>query len=104
MECRLTYTHRWNRTDKIAQEIYNFRVSDMEAVVKAFPNFVQHTSAPFNTTHYMAFGHSIGGAAAAGGVKVIDSMMGGVNLDGSFWKPFQDVGKVSMHLSDVGLL
>ena len=87
----LNINYAW--PNHLAQEIYDFRVSDMEAVVEDFPNFVQRTSAPFNTTHYMSFGHSIGGAAAAGGLKAIDAMMGGLNLDGSFWKPFQDVGK-----------
>lgn len=69
-------------SNKLAQAIYDFRVSDMEAVVEDFPRFVQRTSAPFNATHYLSFGHSIGGAAAAGALETIDAMLGGINLDG----------------------
>lgn len=75
--------------------IYNMRVSDILAVArKLFPLYVNSTNAPFNTTHYLAVGHSIGGAAAAGALAVEPSILGGVNLDGGFFdlpdvkKPF----------------
>ncbi|KAJ4359373.1 hypothetical protein N0V95_002203 [Ascochyta clinopodiicola] len=86
-------TATWNRTLQTA--VYNMRVSDTLAIIrKLFPSYVDSTGAPFNATHYLTIGHSIGGAAAAGALAVEPSILGGVNLDGGFFdlldvkKPF----------------
>lgn len=76
-------TATWNYTLQTA--VYNMRVSDTLAMIrKLFPAYVQSTSAPFITTHYLTIGHSLGGAAAAGALAVEPSILGGVNLDGLF--------------------
>jgi dienelactone hydrolase len=69
----------------LAVAVYHMRVSDMLAMVQGlFAAYVEDTDAPFNTTHYFATGHSLGGAASAGAQAVEDSILGGVNLDGLF--------------------
>ncbi|KAH7130096.1 hypothetical protein B0J11DRAFT_522413 [Dendryphion nanum] len=76
-------TASWNRTLQTA--VYNMRVSDSLAIIRElYPSFVESIGASFNTTHYFAIGHSLGGAAAAGAIVVEDSILGGVNLDGLF--------------------
>jgi pimeloyl-ACP methyl ester carboxylesterase len=76
-------TATWNYTLQTA--VYNMRVSDTLAVVRdLFAPFVQSINAPFNTTHYITIGHSLGGAAAAGALAVEPSILGGINLDGLF--------------------
>ena len=78
---------------KNSSEVETFRISDMQAVASRFPDFAQKESAPFNTTHFVELGHSFGGAAAAKAAATIDGSLGGINLDGAFWKPFfPDVG------------
>lgn len=73
----------WNRT--LQEAVYRMRVSDMLAAARdLFPSLVESFNAPFNTTHYITIGHSLGGAAAAGALAVEDSIIGGVNLDGLF--------------------
>jgi pimeloyl-ACP methyl ester carboxylesterase len=79
----LDITAVWNYT--LQEAVYNVRVSDTLAVVRnLFAPFVESINAPFNTTHYIAIGHSLGGAAAAGALAVEPSILGGVNLDGLF--------------------
>jgi pimeloyl-ACP methyl ester carboxylesterase len=69
----------------LAVAVYHMRVSDMLAIVQGlFAAYVDATGAPFNTTHYLAIGHSLGGAASAGALAVEESIQGGVNLDGLF--------------------
>jgi len=76
-------TATWNYTLQAA--VYNMRVSDTLAMVRdLFPSYVKLTGAPFNTTHYFAIGHSLGGAAAAGALAVEPSILGGINFDGLF--------------------
>jgi pimeloyl-ACP methyl ester carboxylesterase len=73
----------WNTTLQTA--VYNMRVSDSLAVIRdLFPAYAESIDAPFNTTHYIAIGHSLGGAAAAGALAVEPSLLGGVNMDGLF--------------------
>ena len=73
----------WNMTLQTA--VYNMRVSDSLAVVRElFPAYVEETDAPFNATHYLAIGHSLGGTASASATAVEDSILGGVNFDGRF--------------------
>lgn len=81
----------WNYTLQAA--VYHMRVSDTLAIIRElFPPFVQASGAPFNTTHYLTIGHSLGGASSAGALAVEDSILGGVNLDGLFID-FPDVKK-----------
>ncbi|KNG46280.1 hypothetical protein TW65_86917 [Stemphylium lycopersici] len=86
-------TASWNITLQTA--VYRMRVSDTLAIVRdLFPAYVKSTGAPFNTTHYLALGHSVGGAASAGALAVEPAILGGMNLDGRFFdlpdvkKPF----------------
>lgn len=73
----------WNRT--LQEAVYRMRVADILAAVRElYPPLVEEFNAPFNTTHYLAIGHSLGGAAAAGALAVEESIIGGVNLDGLF--------------------
>jgi pimeloyl-ACP methyl ester carboxylesterase len=73
----------WNRT--LQEAVYRMRVADILATVRQlYPPLVEAFNAPFNTTHYVAIGHSLGGAAAASALAVEDSIIGGVNLDGLF--------------------
>jgi pimeloyl-ACP methyl ester carboxylesterase len=79
----INITATWNYTMQAA--VYNMRVSDTLAIVRElFPSYVKSTGVPFNTTHYFAIGHSLGGAAAAGALAVEPSILGGINLDGLF--------------------
>ncbi|KAF2793848.1 alpha/beta-hydrolase [Melanomma pulvis-pyrius CBS 109.77] len=89
----LDITAVWNQS--LMTAVYNMRVSDTLAVIRElYPPFVASSGAPFNTTHYLTIGHSIGGAVAAGTLAVESSILGGVNLDGLFFdlpdvkKPF----------------
>ncbi|KAJ4318294.1 hypothetical protein N0V94_004501 [Neodidymelliopsis sp. IMI 364377] len=76
-------TADWNRT--LQEAVYHMRVSDSLAIIRElYPSYVESTGAPFNTSHYIAIGHSLGGAAAAGASAVEKSIIGGVNLDGLF--------------------
>ncbi|KAF3041666.1 hypothetical protein E8E12_002477 [Didymella heteroderae] len=76
-------TAAWNRT--LQEAVYRMRVSDILAAVRElYPPLVEAFNAPFNTTHYVTIGHSLGGAAAAGALAVEESIIGGVNLDGLF--------------------
>ena len=86
-------TATWPR--ELQTAVYHMRVADALAVIKGlYSEFVVSTGAPFNTSHYLTIGHSVGGAAAAGALAVDDSILGGVNLDGGFFdlpdvkKPF----------------
>lgn len=74
--------------------VYRMRVSDLLGLVREIPSYTAATGAPFNSSHFIAIGHSIGGAAAAGALAVSDAVLGAINLDGGFWdtpdveKPF----------------
>ncbi|KAH7025410.1 hypothetical protein B0J12DRAFT_746180 [Macrophomina phaseolina] len=77
------------------RQIYAYRVADIQAVMAApvLPALVAEHSAPFNTTHFGVWGHSIGGAGAAGAIiAALESndsaapprFRAGANLDGAF--------------------
>ncbi|KAH7409874.1 Alpha/Beta hydrolase protein [Phaeosphaeria sp. MPI-PUGE-AT-0046c] len=77
-------TSAWNRT--FATTLYHMRVADTLAALRIlFPAYVKRANAPFNTTHFLTLGHSLGGAAAAGAMAREPAILGGVNLDGGFW-------------------
>ena len=73
----------WNLT--LATLVYKTRISDILSTINhLFPTYVSTAAAPFNTTHYLTIGHSLGGAAAIGALALTHSVLGGVNLDGVF--------------------
>ena len=85
-----------------SSEVERYRISDMEAAVAAWPEYTANLSAPFNTSHYIPFGHSVGGAAAAVVAAHIDEALAGLNLDGAFWEPFfPDVGKPFLTMTSI---
>ncbi|KAG7091258.1 hypothetical protein E1B28_010307 [Marasmius oreades] len=76
---------------EIARAVYDYRVSDVLAMINDpfLPSLIHTYGAPINTTHFGIFGHSIGGAAAAGVMAASDTKTAslfkvGGNLDGRF--------------------
>ncbi|KAF3001556.1 hypothetical protein E8E13_009758 [Curvularia kusanoi] len=80
----------WTRS--MLDAVYRVRVSDMLALICEIPSYTAARGAPFNTSHFIAIGHSLGGAAAAEVLAVSDAVVGGINLDGLFIDT-PDVGK-----------
>jgi alpha-beta hydrolase superfamily lysophospholipase len=86
-------------TPAVLSGLYKMRVEDSLAMTsRLFPAFVKTISAPFNTTHYLALGYSLGGAVAAGSIAADPSMLAAVSVDGLFIetpdvkKPFLMIG------------
>ncbi|KAJ4989424.1 paf acetylhydrolase family protein [Stagonosporopsis vannaccii] len=80
----LDINYPWNET--LAESVVQMRVSDILATVRnLFPAYVASTGAPFNTTHYFALGHSLGGTAAAYALGIEPSILGAVNMDGTYF-------------------
>jgi hypothetical protein len=69
--------------------VYDFRLSDTQAFIGAFPWIVRQFNYPFNTTHVALFGHSLGGAVAIGATHKIknstSTILGALNLDGTLF-------------------
>ena len=85
-----------------SSEVERYRISDMKAAVAAWPEYTANLSAPFNTSHFIPFGHSVGGAAAAVAAAHIEGAMAGLNLDGAFWEPFfPDVAKPFLTMTSI---
>lgn len=42
-----------------SSEVEKYRISDMEAVVSTFPEYIKNVSAPWNATSYISIGHSV---------------------------------------------
>ncbi|KAL1615914.1 hypothetical protein SLS54_008748 [Diplodia seriata] len=85
-----------------AFQVLAFRESDILAAVSDafFPALVARYGAPFNVTHYGVFGHSVGGAAAAGvmgaaaeGTEKALFGAGGANLDGTLIQLLDPAGQ-----------
>jgi pimeloyl-ACP methyl ester carboxylesterase len=78
-----------NSTPDLAlyNSIYDFRISDTQAFLGAFPWIAKQFNYPFNTTHVALFGHSLGGAAAIGAAQKLTNVtiMGALNLDGTLF-------------------
>ncbi|KAH8705619.1 hypothetical protein BGW36DRAFT_435505 [Talaromyces proteolyticus] len=91
----------FNPSDTEVLQIYDYRVSDMVAVAANFPYWVEESHAPFNTSHYIALGHSIGGAAAAGAASKVNEIIGGINMDGAFVSPYKNIEKPFLILNSV---
>ncbi|KAI1759921.1 hypothetical protein GGR53DRAFT_526766 [Hypoxylon sp. FL1150] len=69
----------------LIEEIYETRLVDNTAFLNNFTEFVQKLDAPINTTHIGALGCSLGGAAALGSMYDYDSLVSGLNFDGSLY-------------------
>ncbi|RYP59599.1 hypothetical protein DL769_008464 [Monosporascus sp. CRB-8-3] len=91
----------FNYTMEIIEAIYKTRLEDTSAFLDSFPALVEELNAPFNTTHFAAFGHSLGGAAAVESLYGDDRLLSAINMDGMFFgRPAlntseADVGKPS---------
>lgn len=80
----LDINHPWDPA--LAEAVVTMRVSDILATITTlFPSYVSSTDAPFNTTHFLALGHSLGGTAAALALGIEPSILGAVNLDGTYF-------------------
>ncbi|KAH7324493.1 Alpha/Beta hydrolase protein [Stachybotrys elegans] len=66
-----------------AYDIYTNRVPDTLALLDFLPSFAAENALPINTSCYVAVGHSIGGNAGVASVAYAESVVGGINLDGS---------------------
>lgn len=77
------------------QSIYAHRLSDAAALLSPsyLPALVHSFGAPFNISTLNVFGHSIGGAAAAGIMAKDPSLplVAGANLDGWYWFDYWDL-------------
>ncbi|KAH8896116.1 alpha/beta-hydrolase [Thozetella sp. PMI_491] len=71
-------------TPTLTREVHEFRVADLAAVLAWFPTLVRETHAPFDTSKFLALGHSIGGSAAITFAPYHQEVGAAVNLDGGF--------------------
>ena len=75
------------------EAVYDVRIGDTLDFIRQFPSLVSSrfdTALPFNTSHFVLLGHSLGGAAAVGtltqaSVLQDTTFLGAINLDGKFW-------------------
>jgi hypothetical protein len=65
-------------------EVNENRKSDMDTLLEFYPKLVEEFGAPFNTSTYIHYGFSLGGSLGSYIVSTYDSVLGGVNYDGSF--------------------
>ncbi|KAI1174477.1 platelet-activating factor acetylhydrolase [Nemania sp. FL0916] len=82
----------YNISDADAAIVYEIRVRDNVQFIKVWPSLVAQLRAPFAVTGLGAFGHSIGGAAAAGTALLVDkeTLVATLNMDGSYWDATND--------------
>ncbi|KFZ18543.1 hypothetical protein V502_04047 [Pseudogymnoascus sp. VKM F-4520 (FW-2644)] len=73
----------------------------MVAAAADFPRWVKESHAPFNTSHYISLGHSMGGATAAGAAAKVNEIIGGINMDGAFLPPFEEIKKPFLIMNSV---
>jgi hypothetical protein len=52
------------------QEIYDYRLTDNSALLDTMPHIASDTGIPINLTHFVFFGHSVGGTTALSAVLV----------------------------------
>ena len=71
-------------TPTLTRQVHEFRVTDLAAVLAWFPTFVRKTHAPFETSKFLALGHSIGGSASITFAPDHQNVEAAVNLDGGF--------------------
>ena len=78
-------------TDAQIQQALNVRVQDVRFVLDALSTLagvrrlIPSANTPLNTTHALIAGHSLGGATAAQAMLADPRLVGGVNLDGTFF-------------------
>jgi hypothetical protein len=83
------------RGETFLQEIYNYRLTDNSALLDAMPRIASDTGIPINLTHFVFFGHSVGGTTALSAVLVENNRMeseektllGAINMDGDVAGP-----------------
>ncbi|CAH0055206.1 unnamed protein product [Clonostachys solani] len=71
-------------TANLTRQVHEFRVTDLAAVLAWFPTFVHNHQAPFNTSKFLALGHSMGGSASVTFAPGHPSVEAALNLDGGF--------------------
>ncbi|KAI1266260.1 platelet-activating factor acetylhydrolase [Xylariaceae sp. FL1019] len=73
-------------TAAVAAATYEIRVKDNVRFIEIWPSLVSELKAPWATKNLGAFGHSLGGASAAGTALLIEPeiLASTLNLDGSF--------------------
>ena len=79
--------HDWE-SDEDLTRINEIRKSDFDAAIAAWPALVKEYKAPFNTTHFIHYGMSLGGSIGEYLVSAYPNVLGGVNYDGSFFDGF----------------
>jgi hypothetical protein len=69
------------------KKVYDFRISETASFLGAWPWLVKQYDYPFNKTHSILFGHSLGGAAALGATHRLknSTILGAINLDGTLF-------------------
>jgi pimeloyl-ACP methyl ester carboxylesterase len=84
------------------ERLVDARVNDTLHFIDNYPDLVAKLKAPFKTSVFGAFGHSLGGAVAAEAAYYSDKLRSALNMDGSFWNransssPDADLGKPVM--------
>ncbi|KAI0453233.1 hypothetical protein F5B21DRAFT_288738 [Xylaria acuta] len=92
--------------DWFSEETFiNFRVNEMKAVIDNIPLIEQSLGGAINNTHIGTFGHSAGGAAAAGTLLHDARVSSTINIDGPFWSEDQytDAMKPVLLLSEAAI-
>ena len=77
------------------QQIYSYRLTDNSAVLDALPSISKETGIPVNLTHFVFFGHSVGGSSSLSEILVernrIESIgktfLGAIDMDGDVSGP-----------------
>ncbi|KAI9162995.1 putative 1-alkyl-2-acetylglycerophosphocholine esterase [Paramyrothecium foliicola] len=91
-------------TEEFIARLTELRVADNLHFLSIFSDLVKDLEAPFNTTSFGAFGHSLGGATAFGAAIHSDLILSALNMDGANWGkpgvdgPEADVGKPVVQL------
>jgi hypothetical protein len=84
----------WNG-ETFLQQIYDYRLTDNSALLDAMPRIANDTGIPLNLTHFVFFGHSVGGTTALNAVLVEKNrtesrektFLGAINIDGDVAGP-----------------
>ena len=71
--------------DDALPRINEIRKADFDAAIAAWPALVKKYKAPFNTTHFIHYGMSLGGSIGEYLVSAYQNVLGGVNYDGTFF-------------------
>lgn len=79
-----------NVTDLDPFAVHKYRLTDTSAVLDALPDIANKWDMPLNLTHYVFFGHSVGGSAALSSAIIErnrsdTTVLGALNIDGSIF-------------------